>query len=343
MSNNKWYTMRGEQDDIVISTRIRLARNLSGYPFPSYLTAQQQKQVNTVIINAFKEIDEGENLRFIDMERVDQTAAVSMAEKRITSPEFALNRIGKSLIVTDDDSVSIMLGEEDHIRLQVMRAGLDLENTFKIANDIDDKLSERLTFAFSDELGYLTQCPTNLGTAMRASVLLHLPAIRQKGMMNRLASTVSKLGLTIRGAYGEGSDTKGDFYQLSNQVTLGISEENAIQNLKSITLQIINQERAARRELMENERFEDNVWRAYGILTNARILSSSEFMSLISLVMIGTSQGLFMIENSSINSLLIDIQPATLATLEKNARYAGERDRLRAKIVRETLNQTIQA
>ena len=175
MSNNKWYSQHGEQDDIVISTRIRLARNLAQYPFPAYLTASQQKQVNTVIINAFKEIDEGENLRFIDMERVDQTAAVSMAEKRITSPEFSLNRAAKSLIVTNDDSVSIMLGEEDHIRLQVMKAGLDLENTFKIANDIDDKLSERLTFAFSDELGYLTQCPTNLGTAMRASVLLHLP------------------------------------------------------------------------------------------------------------------------------------------------------------------------
>lgn len=341
MNNNKWYAQCGEQDDIVISTRIRLARNLSQYPFPAYLAPSEQKQVNSVIINAFKDIDTDGNLRFIDMEKVDQTAAVSMAEKRITSPEFSLSRAGKSLIVTENDSVSIMLGEEDHIRLQVMRAGLDLENTFKIANDIDDELSKRLTFAFSDELGYLTQCPTNLGTAMRASVLLHLPAIRQKGMMNRLASTVSKLGLTIRGAYGEGSDTKGDFYQLSNQVTLGISEENAIQNLKSITLQIINQERAARRELMENERFEDNVWRAYGILSNARILSSGEFMSLISLVMIGASQGLFRLENHKINSLLIDIQPATLAVLEQNARYASERDRLRAKIVRNTLRENI--
>ena len=339
MNRNKWYAQSGEQDDIVISTRIRLARNLAQYPFPAYLAPSEQKQVNSVIIKAFQEIDEGKRLRFIDMERVDQTSAISMAEKRITSPEFSLNRVGKSLIVTEDDSVSIMLGEEDHIRLQVMRAGLDLESTFRIANDIDDKLSEKLTFAFSDELGYLTQCPTNLGTAMRASVLLHLPAIRQKGMMNRLASTVSKLGLTIRGAYGEGSDTKGDFYQLSNQVTLGISEENAIQNLKSITLQIINQERTARRELMENERFEDNVWRAYGILSNARILDSSEFMSLISLVMIGASQGLFSLENCRINSLLIDIQPATLATLEHNARYAGERDRLRAKIVRNTLRE----
>ncbi len=339
MNSNKWYTQTGEQNDIVISTRIRLARNLAQYPFPAYLSPAAQKQVNSVIIKAFEEIDTNGELRIIDMESVDQTAAVSMAEKRITSPEFSLNRMGKSLIVTQDDSVSIMLGEEDHIRLQVMRAGLDLETTFSIANDIDDKLSEKLTFAFNDELGYLTQCPTNLGTAMRASVLLHLPAIRQRGMMNRLASTVSKLGLTIRGAYGEGSDTKGDFYQLSNQVTLGISEENAIQNLKSITLQIINQERSARRELMENERFEDNVWRAYGILTNARILNSSEFMSLISLVMIGASQGLFTIDNSLTNRLLFETQPATLATIEQNARYATERDRLRAKIVRNTLKE----
>ena len=339
MSNNKWYAQTGEQNDIVISTRIRLARNLAQYPFPAYLSASEQKQVNSVIIKAFEDIDPNSQLRIIDMERVDQTAAISMAEKRITSPEFSLNRTGKSLIVTDDDSVSIMLGEEDHIRLQVMRAGLDLETTFKIANDIDDKLSERLTFAFSEELGYLTQCPTNLGTAMRASVLLHLPALRQRGMMNRLASTVSKLGLTIRGAYGEGSDTKGDFYQLSNQVTLGISEENAILNLKSITMQIINQERTARRELMENERFEDNVWRAYGILSNARILNSSEFMSLISLVMVGASQGLFALDNSLANRLLFETQPATLATLEQNARYAAERDRLRARIVRSTLKE----
>lgn len=339
MQSNKWYAQTGEQNDIVISTRIRLARNLAQYPFPAYLSPTAQKQVNSVIIKAFEEIDTSGELRVIDMEKVDQTAAVSMAEKRITSPEFSLNRMGKSLIVTSDDSVSIMLGEEDHIRLQVMRAGLDLETTFSIANDIDDKLSEKLTFAFNDELGYLTQCPTNLGTAMRASVLLHLPAIRQRGMMNRLASTVSKLGLTIRGAYGEGSDTKGDFYQLSNQVTLGISEENAIQNLKSITLQIINQERAARRELMENERFEDNVWRSYGILSNARILNSSEFMSLISLVMIGASQGLFTINNSLTNRLLFETQPATLATIEQNARYATERDRLRARIVRNTLKE----
>lgn len=163
MSNNKWYAQTGEQNDIVISTRIRLARNLAQYPFPAYLSASEQKQVNSVIIKAFEDIDPNSQLRIIDMERVDQTAAISMAEKRITSPEFSLNRTGKSLIVTDDDSVSIMLGEEDHIRLQVMRAGLDLETTFKIANDIDDKLSERLTFAFSEELGYLTQCPTNLG------------------------------------------------------------------------------------------------------------------------------------------------------------------------------------
>ncbi|MBR5774538.1 MAG: ATP--guanido phosphotransferase, partial [Clostridia bacterium] len=147
MQSSKWYSLSGEQDDIVISTRIRLARNLAQYPFPAYLTPAQQKQVNTVIINAFNDIDADDTLRFIDMEMVDQTTAVAMAEKRITSPEFSLNRAGKSLIVTDDDSVSIMLGEEDHIRLQVMKAGLDLENTFKIANEIDDRLSEKLTFA----------------------------------------------------------------------------------------------------------------------------------------------------------------------------------------------------
>ena len=337
MTDRKWYEETGTQNDIAISTRVRLARNLEEYPFPEYLTAAQQKELNEIVKMAAIGGDNPFGFKYIDMEKTGQVQAISMAEQRITSPEFSLGRAGRGVLLTSDNSVSVMLGEEDHIRIQVMKSGFELEEAYRIADEVDDLLGENLRFAFSGELGYLTQCPTNLGTGMRASVLLHLPGLKAKGQINRLAATVSKLGLTIRGAYGEGSEPKGDFYQLSNQVTLGISEENAIQNLKAITVQIINQERTAQRELMENERFEDNIWRAYGILTNTRTIDSEEFMSLISLVMIGVSQGIFSVNSDRINKLIMEVQPATLAIFDENAKYAGERDRLRAKIVRATL------
>ena len=230
-----------------------------------------------------------------------------------------------------------MLCEEDHIRLQVMKAGLALEEAYDIADKLDSMLDAKLKYAFDERIGYLTQCPTNLGTAMRASVMLHLPALTRCGQMSRLANTVSKLGLTIRGAYGEGSQPKGDIYQISNQITLGITEETAIANLKSIVLQLVSQERAAAAEIIKKPVEEDKIFRALGVLKNARLLSTDEFMELISIVRLGAARGLVDIPIEKTNELIVSMQPATISAANAEATNASARDVIRAKTVRESL------
>lgn len=230
-----------------------------------------------------------------------------------------------------------MLCEEDHIRLQVMTSGLALQEAYEQADRLDNALNEKLRFAFDERLGYLTQCPTNIGTGMRASVMLHLPALTATHSIGTLAVTVSKLGLTLRGAYGEGSAPMGDLYQLSNQVTLGISEKEAIENLKTIVLQLAAQERAARRELTETMECQDEVYRAYGILKSARILDTKEFMELISKVRLGAVSGILKVDPKLMSELMVTLQPAGISAKVGKALAPRERDIERARIVRETL------
>ena len=271
------------------------------------------------------------------MKDLSRLQAVSLAERHLISPEFASKQDGSALVLSSDESVSIMLCEEDHIRLQVMKAGLALEEAYDIADKLDSMLDKKLKYAFDERIGYLTQCPTNLGTAMRASVMLHLPALTRCGQMTRLANTVSKLGLTIRGANGEGSQPKGDIYQISNQITLGITEETAIANLKSIVLQLIAQERAAAAEIVKNPAEEDKIFRALGVLRNARLLSTDEFMELISVVRLGAARGLIDVGIEKINELIVNMQPATISASNSEANNPAARDAYRAKAVREAL------
>ena len=271
------------------------------------------------------------------MKDFTRAQSVSLAERHLISPEFASDRAGRALLLTDDEAVSIMLCEEDHIRLQVMMAGLALKEAYSVADKIDNIISSKLNYAYDDRIGYLTQCPTNLGTAMRASVMLHLPALTRCGQIGKLASTVSKLGLVIRGAYGEGSSPKGDIYQLSNQITLGISEEAALNNLQSITLQLVAQERAAAEKLIENPIEEDRIFRAWGILKNARVLSGDEFMELSSLLRMGISTKSIDFDIATLNELTTRVQPATINAAEGKELNSQQRDVLRAKWVREAL------
>lgn len=331
---NKWYLHAGEQGDVVMSTRIRLARNVTAYPFPARLDREMRKELNEQV----KDIlftDKKNAYTYIDMETLAPAQAVSMAERHLISPEFASERDGRALLLSEDESVSVMLCEEDHVRLQVMRAGLELEAAYRQADELDTLLDKGLGFAFDESLGYLTSCPTNLGTGMRASVMLHLPALTRCGQISRLASTVSKLGLTIRGAYGEGSSPTGAFYQLSNQVTLGISEKAALENLKSITMQVVAQERTARETLREDEAFADEVWRAYGTLKYARLLTSNEFMERISLVRLGAALEIVPVSLDTVSELLASMQAATINAAQGRALEPRERDRLRAQAVRE--------
>lgn len=336
--SEKWYLGAGAQNDIVLSTRIRLARNLKEYPFPAKLGIPERIKVNNLVRDALS--CEGiPNFKYIEMKTLSQYEAVSLAERHLISPEFASSGDGRALLLAPDEAVSIMLCEEDHIRLQVMYAGLALEEAYNYANHIDDIIDSKLHYAFDERIGYLTQCPTNLGTGMRASVMLHLPALTKCGQMQRLVSTVSKLGLAIRGSYGEGTAAKGDLYQLSNQITLGISEKSAIENLKSITLQIAAQERAAREELCKDINYEDKIFRAYGILKQARLLTSDEFMELISYVRLGAVGKLLPVSEKTVNDLLVSMQPATISLSVERPLEAQERDILRAQRVRDALRE----
>lgn len=333
---SKWYIEKGDQGDVVLSTRIRLARNLDEFPFPARLDTAGRNKVNSIIKSTLFEND-GKDFSYIEMKDLTRLQAVSLAERHLISPEFASKKEGSALILSADESVSIMLCEEDHIRLQVMKAGLALEEAYDIADKLDSIIDGKVKYAFDERIGYLTRCPTNLGTAMRASVMLHLPALTRCGQISRLANTVSKLGLTIRGAYGEGSQPKGDIYQISNQITLGITEETAIANLKSIVLQLVAQERAAAAEIIKNPAEEDKIYRALGVLRSARLLSTDEFMELVSLVRLGAARNIIDVDLEKLNSLIVSMQPATVSVSNSDADSPSARDTVRAKAVRETL------
>lgn len=333
---SKWYIGAGEQNDIVISTRVRFARNIAEYPFPCKLSIKDRTELNSAVKNAVGEKNIY-GLRYVEMKTLAGFEAASMAERHIISPEFASDPGGRAMLISPDEDICLMLCEEDHIRLQVMRPGFALDEAFKTANEIDDMLNEKFTFAFDKRIGYLTQCPTNLGTGMRASVMLHLPSLTMNGGINRIISTVSKLGLTIRGAFGEGSEPNGDMYQLSNQITLGISEEAAISNLKAITLQICAQERSAREELMKSIDTEDTIFRAYGLLKWAKLLNTTELMQNLSLVRLGSVSGKLQVPLKTINELMISLQPATINARAAQRLSPQERDFERAKVVREKL------
>ena len=315
---------------------MRLARNLSEYPFPARLDENQKKAIGNTVKDIMANNDDFD-LDFIDMSALSSAETVSLAEKHLISPEFACDTAGRSLLLSKDEDISIMICEEDHIRIQTVYPGLSLSEAFETALKIDEALEDKIAFAFDENLGYLTQCPTNIGTALRASVMLHLPALSKKGAMQRLSTTVAKLGLTLRGSYGEGSEISGDIYQLSNQVTLGISEEAAIKNLNSIAIQIITQEKQARAVLIKDEDYLDKIYRACGILKSAYKLTSKELMNLISYVRVGVSEGILDIPAEKLRALTVLLQPATLNTSVGRVLSQTERDVLRSQKIREEL------
>ncbi len=332
----KWYLGTGAQNDVVISTSIHLARNVVQYPFPARLSMQDKLKVNSVIKSAAETVKDYA-FNYYEMKTLSQSEVVSLAERHLVSPEFASSRDGRALLLTEDESVSIMLNEEDHIRLQVMYAGFALDEAYRTADRIDSQLSENLDFAFDDKLGYLTQDPTALGTGMKASVVLHLPALVASSQITKLITTVSKLGLSLRGSYGEGAAAKGDLFRLSNTITLGISEKAAVENLKSIALQIAAQERVAREEIFKAPVTEDRIFRAYGVLKYARMIDTNEFMELISLVRLGAVKGIINMDCSLVEALMIQMQPATISLSVDRPLDKIERDKLRAQLVRQNL------
>ncbi len=331
---------RKDISDVVISTRIRFARNLKDYPFPCRMNTEKKCRVAAIV----KEAALGghsaisDRFRYIQMSELTQEEAVSLVERHLVSPEFISDREGRGLLLLDDESVSIMINEEDHIRIQVIKPNMDLDGAYDLADKIDTLFDEQLSFAFNDKLGYLTQCPTNIGTGMRASLMLHLPALKESGAMGKISASLAKLGLVIRGMYGEGTDPKGAVYQLSNQVTLGISEKEAINNLRDIAMQLISQERNTREALSENISVLDIIYRSFGILQYAKLLSNDECMKLLSELRFGIEIGIFdHLDYDTVNHLMIEVQPATLMKNIGKKLSAQERDQIRAEVVRTAL------
>ncbi len=335
----KWYEQAGEQGDIVLSTRIRLARNVEGFAFPNRLKEEQQnelcQQMKDHILATPSPLTR--SLGYFSPETLTQGAKRAMAERHLLPREFAESRKERPILLSEDESVCLLLCHQDHIRLQVMKAGLDLTGAYQIASELDDILNEGFAYAFDKQWGYLTQSPADLGTGMKASVLLHLPALEATGEIHTLATAVGKIGLSLQGTFGQGSTVSGSLYQLSNQISMGLTEDSALENLKSITLQIVHREREARKELPPLQT-EDTAFRALGLLQNARILPLSEFTQSLSHLRLGIGLGLIdKVTIEQVNLLNATMHPANLLLENPEADSTEKRDVIRATKIREQL------
>lgn len=332
-----WYNDENRTGDIVVTSRVRLARNVEGYPFPALMTDEMFDSLCERVKAAVAQSNTpfANSLKFISMNSVPDIQVKAMVERHLISPEFALNRKNKAIIISDDESVCVMIGEEDHIRIQVMYNGTELDRAYETADKLDSLLNSKLHFAFDTQLGFLTECPTNLGTGMRASVMLHLPLLEATGAIRYISESLNKIGFTVRGIYGEGSKPSAGLYQLSNQITLGISEKDALNNLKTIAHQIIEKERDARKNTDLTE-LTDSVCRAYGILKYARKLSTDEMMNYTSLVNLGVSSGILDIPKYIPVKILIQAQPHMLMLMYPDA-DVKRLDEKRAEYIRELL------
>lgn len=340
---SSWMKKSGPEGDIVLGTRVRLARNIRGIPFPAIARREQLKEVLTKVETVIPFLQAHGDFTYREMATIDSLQRELLVEKHLVSPNHISNPQNRAIILDEEASISIMVNEEDHLRIQVLKPGLQLTETWQAATAIDDIFEKHLDYAFHGEMGYLTSCPTNVGTALRASVMFHLPALRKVRKVQEVLGAVSKFGLTVRGLYGEGSDVWGNIFQFSNQVTLGQSEEETIEYLTRFTGQILHSERQAREYLMESGRrleTEDWLYRSYGILSNARSITSREAMELLSSLKLGVDLGI--IEQSApdvIKQLLVQIRTAHLQNLMGQPLPVQERDRLRANLIRETLQK----
>ncbi len=337
----KWLDSQGIDEDVVVSTRIRLARNIEKYKFPNLIDMEEADKITEDILNALMEVEE--KYLFYRNRDLDQFERNSFVEKHLISPNLSEKVDYGSFFLRKDEKSTIMINEEDHIRIQVLLAGLDLEEGWKVCSAIDDELEKSIKFAFHERFGYLTACPTNVGTGLRASVMLHLPALSVSGQMNNIMEGLRKMGLTVRGLYGEGSKALGNLYQISNQTSIGEKEEDVIKKINKIILQIIARERNTREHILEKKgiQAEDKVFRSLGILNYSRVMSMVEAMSHLSNVKFGTDMGLIdKIESKEIVKLMLDIQPASIQKYqkgEKDSDHMIQTDVLRGQTLREKL------
>ncbi|MDA8096402.1 MAG: protein arginine kinase [Clostridia bacterium] len=345
-----WMDDDAPEADIVISSRVRLARDIAGYPFPHLLSGQWAEDVMDIVGRAVEDEDLVRRLGKLKVVRLSQLPSLDrqiLVDKHLISPDLlkAGGEEAKGVVISEDERLSIMINEEDHLRIQCILSGLRLQDVYLLADAVDDALEKRVNYAFSDRYGFLTACLTNIGTGLRASVMLHLPALVASGGIRDVLTAVSKLGLTVRGLYGEGTEAAGNLFQLSNQITLGQSEDDIVSNLVSITRQVINRERTARRYIYQQkpEALQDKVSRAYGTMRHAYLLSAGEAMQLLSDVRLGVDTGLVKgLSHRTLSELMVVSRPAYLVKLGGRL-SAQECDILRARLFREKMaeiNQT---
>lgn len=335
-----WLEVNAQNSEIAISSRIRLARNLKDFPFPSRANIEQQKEIFKQVVNATKKSNYLSNSLVIALDEIDPLDRELLMERHLISYQHAQGDGRRGVIIGDKELLSIMINEEDHLRIQIMQPGFQLPQTWQIADKIDDEIASNLTYAFSSKLGYLTACPTNTGTGMRCSVLLHLPALKLVGRLQEVLGNLNKLGIVVRGLYGEGTRVMGDLYQISNQITLGVSEEWIVERLNKIIGQVIEYEQKAREEIYNEDRLkiEDIIYRAYGILSNVRKINFSEAMELISYLRLGVCLKIPLGVNLyNLNCLLINIQSAHLQEQQKKELLPNERDMVRAELIRQVI------
>lgn len=329
-----WYLEDGKDSDVVVSSRVRIARNIAGKKFVSTASDEELKDVLMTIKNSNIDSD----LHFINLSDLDELMQNSLVEKRVISRDL-LEMKETGILLNDAEDISIMINEEDHLRIQVMKPGFNLDEALSDTIKVDEKISSKINYAYNDKYGFLTACPTNLGTGLRASVMLHLPALRLTGKIEKVLEVVNKVNLNVRGVYGEGTEAIGDLYQVSNKISLGVTEEEIVENVKLIVQKLIEQERKAREYLKsQGETFEDRVGRTYGNLVYARKMTYSECAKLISIVRLGISMGIITeIDNKKLNKISILTKPATLQKYLKKELSAEERDIERAKVIKQII------
>lgn len=340
-TSGEWMRGTGPDADIVVSSRIRLARNLAKFPFATRASDAVRAEIETLLREKLESLPLDARVSYIPVSSLEILDRQFLVERQLISRELSDSQGSRGVGISDKETVSLMINEEDHLRIQVLRSGFSIDTCWEQVNRIDDSLEEDVTYAFSEKLGYLTACPTNVGTGIRVSVMLHLPALVLTKEIQKVFQALQKISLAVRGLYGESSQAMGDFYQISNQVTLGKSEEQLMRSLKDVVPNIVAYERRVRNALVKENRqsLHDQVSRAYGILQNAQTISSEETMHLLSSVRMGVNLGLIDdIEIATVNELFIRTQPAHLQKLGQRPLESAERNVARAAFIRQRLS-----
>ncbi len=338
MSN--WYLQNGRDSDVVISSRVRLVRNLNGFKFLKKCSKEEQEKVLEKIKEIVPSI--GHELKYINLEDLDDITKLSLVEKHLISPEFVINNNArKAIVINNEENICIMLNEDDHIKLQVFSSGQELDNLMNLIIEIDEKIGEILNYSYSEKFGYIATSPINIGTGMKASVIVHLPALTYTGNLSKVLRIVNNFGMSVKGLYGEGTQNQGDMYIISNNQTIGITEKEIINNVKNITEKIIEQERLARKFLGKNEQeLEDRVYRAFGILTYATKISSDECKKLLSDVKLGVDLGIIKeLNDGKIKKLELYTKSGNLQKYFGKTLEGYEREIKRAEVIKQIINE----